>query len=283
MNRTLAPFVLLGWIAISPLAHADEATFDSNGVKIRYVTEGEGEAVVLIHGWMSDATMWGPKLSPLAGFKLIALDCRGHGKSDKPHDPGKYGAEMAADVVRLLDHLKIKNAHLVGYSMGAFIAGKVAATQPKRVLSLVHGGQAPLLVGEAGAKEIDVFAQAVEDGKGLAPYLMYVRPELTLKTAEAYAKIAYDGKDVKAWALAGKSFKGLEVNLSDLKKAKVPTLFIHGDKEEESTKSRVAKLVKELPWSTLKIVENADHTSTLAKPAFGIALVEFLLANKSKS
>ena len=57
------------------------------------------------------------------GFQLIALDCRGHGKSDKPHDPAEYGPEMAADVVRLLDHLRIEKAHLLGYSSGAFIAG----------------------------------------------------------------------------------------------------------------------------------------------------------------
>lgn len=268
--------------AVPSVAYAEDLFFDSGGVKIRYVTEGEGEAVVLIHGWMSDVTMWGPKLSPLPGFKLIALDVRGHGKSDKPHDPAKYGAEMAADVVRLMDHLNINRAHLVGYSMGAFIAGKVAATQPKRVLSLVYGGQAPLLAGEAGAKEIDVFAKAVEDGNGLAPYLMFVRPELSQKTAEAFANIAYEGKDVKAWALAGKSFKGLELKVQDLKKCKAPTLFIHGEKEAESTKSRVAALVRELPGATLKVVENADHVTTLAKPAFGIALVEFLLANKSK-
>jgi pimeloyl-ACP methyl ester carboxylesterase len=273
---------LLALSLIATIAQADEGVFDSKGVKIRYVTEGEGEAIVLIHGWMSDVTMWGPKLSPLPGFKIIALDCRGHGKSDKPHDPRKYGGEMAADVVRLLDHLKIEKAHLVGYSMGAFIAGKVASTQPKRVLSLVYGGQAPLLPGDAGAKEIDVFAKAVEDGKGLASYLIYVRPELNEKTAEAFAKIAYDGKDVKAWAVAGKSFKGLEVKSRDLKRCKVPTLFIHGDKEAESTKSRVAFLVKEMPWSTLKVVAGADHVTTLAKPAFGTALVQFLLANKSK-
>ena len=91
--------------------------FDSNGVKIRYVTAGTGEAVVLIHGWMGDSSMWGSdpsgntKLKPSDGIQAIALDCRGHGKSEKPHDPEKYGPEMAADVVRLLDHLKIEKAH----------------------------------------------------------------------------------------------------------------------------------------------------------------------------
>lgn len=282
MLKGLSALIAVAWAVLSQ-AQSTDSTFDSNGVKISYVTEGKGEAVVLIHGWMSDVKMWGPKLTPLDGFQIIALDCRGHGKSDKPHDVVKYGTEMAEDVVRLLDHLKIKRAHLIGYSMGTYIVGKVAATHPDRVLSVIYGGQAPLLIGEAGSKEIDVFAKAVEEGKGLAPYLLFVRPELTPQAAEAFAKILYDGKDVKAWAAAGQSFKGLEVNTEDLKKCKVPTLFIHGSKEAESTKTRVAALSKILVGSELKVIEGADHVTTLPNPAFGEALVKFLRASRSKS
>ncbi len=108
-------------LAMHRVALATEGLFESHGAKIHYVTEGEGEAVVLVHGWMSDVSMWGPrdaagnvKLKGLPGFQVIALDCRGHGNSDKPHEKEKYGPEMAADVVRLLDHLKIKRAHLIG-------------------------------------------------------------------------------------------------------------------------------------------------------------------------
>ncbi|HMS55281.1 MAG TPA: alpha/beta hydrolase [Fimbriimonadaceae bacterium] len=275
-------------VIASSLGNATDSTFDSNGVKIRYVTEGKGEAVVLIHGWMGDSSMWGrdaagnTKLVPVEGFQVIALDCRGHGKSDKPHDPTKYGDEMAADVIRLLDHLKIKRAHLIGYSMGTFIAGRVSATHPNRVISLIFGGQAPLLTGEAGSKEIDAFAKAVQDGKGLAPYLLHVRPELSEKAATALAKILYDGKDVKAWALAGQSFKGLEVRAEDLKKCDVPTLFVYGSKEHDSTKTRIAILRKVLDKSVEKVVEGGDHITTLTKPAFGKAIVEFLVAQKSK-
>ena len=152
--RSLLTVLVVCCLVPRPVEAADDV-FDSNGVKIRYVTEGKGEPVVLIHGWMGDSSMWGRDASgntklntaDADGFQLIALDCRGHGKSDKPHDPAKYGPEMAADVVRLLDHLKIEKAHLVGYSSGAFIAGKVAATHPERVLSVVYGGQAPLIAG----------------------------------------------------------------------------------------------------------------------------------------
>ncbi len=142
---------LLTLLAVCGLAPAADEVFDSNGVKIRYVTEGKGVPVVLIHGWMGDSGMWGQDQSGNTkldttqsnGFQVIALDCRGHGKSDKPHDQAKYGPEMAADVVRLLDHLKLEKAHLIGYSSGAFIAGMVAATHPERVLSAAYGGGAP--------------------------------------------------------------------------------------------------------------------------------------------
>src|SRR3954470_14115384 len=131
-------------------AEAAEGVFDSNGVKIRSVTEGKGEPLVLLHGWMGDSSMWGRlDTNPATKeYQLIAVDLRGHGKSDKPHDPEKYGPEMAEDVVRLLDHLKLPKAHLVGYSMGAIVAGKVAATHPDRVSSVVYGGQAPILTGK---------------------------------------------------------------------------------------------------------------------------------------
>jgi len=281
MKLAYLSLVVFTCLSVAVRSHSEDGVFDSNGVKIRYVTAGAGEPVVLIHGWMSDAAMWGPKLSPLDGFKLIALDCRGHGNSDKPRDPNQYGAEMAADVVRLLDHLKLKKAHLVGYSMGAFIAGKVAATHPNRVLSVIYGGQAPLRTGEAGSKEIDVFAQAVEEGKGLGPYLRFVRPELTAESADALAKILYTGKDVKAWALAGQTFKGLEVRREDLKKGSRRALFIYGSKESESTRTRIAALLKLLPGAQEKVVVGADHMTTLANPTFGAAIIEFLRAFKS--
>lgn len=283
---------LLACSAIPALSAAQDAYFDSNGVKIHYVTAGEGEAVVLIHGWMGDTTMWGAdaagntKLSPLPGFEVIAIDCRGHGKSDKFYDPKQYGAEMAEDVVRLLDHLKIKKAHLIGYSMGSFIVGKVAATHPDRVLSIVYGGQAPLLTGESGSKEIEVFAKAVDEGKGLGAYILYVspsdKPKPTEEQADAIAKYMFGKKDVKALAAAGLSFNGLEVTSDALVKCKAPTLFIYGSKESDNLHERVASLHKLLAGTEVKIIEGANHMTTLANPEFGSTLVGFLLAHKSK-
>jgi pimeloyl-ACP methyl ester carboxylesterase len=66
-------------------------------------------------------------------FEVVAMDCRGHGKSDKPHDPKQYGIEIANDVLRLMDHLGIKKAIVIGYSMGGSIAMKMLTEHPDRV------------------------------------------------------------------------------------------------------------------------------------------------------
>ncbi|MEA2552860.1 MAG: hypothetical protein QOJ65_1036 [Fimbriimonadaceae bacterium] len=282
--------------ATPTLAQTTDDVFDSNGVKIRYVRAGEGEAVVLIHGWMSDSSMWGRDASGntkldttgVDGFQLIAIDCGGHGKSDKPHDQSMYGAEMAADVVRLLDHLKIKKAHLIGYSMGAFIVGKVAASHPDRVLSAVYGGQAPLIVGRqsSGSNEVEVFAKAVDEGKGLGAYIVEVAPlggsKLTLEQGNAIAKLLYDGKDVKAFAAAGLSLGKLGVTAQDLRKCKAPALFIYGGNESDYVKNSIAAARKVLPDSQVKVVEGANHMTALIKPEFGTTIIEFLRANKTK-
>ena len=111
-------------------------TFDSNGVSISYTVEGKGEPVVLIHGLFASAQVnWrAPGIIRVlaTNYQVIALDVRGHGASGKPTKESDYGVERADDVVRLLDHLKIKQAHLVGYSMGGMITLNVAARHPDR-------------------------------------------------------------------------------------------------------------------------------------------------------
>lgn len=276
--------------ALSCRATAADDFFDSKGVKIHYVAEGKGDPVVLLHGWMSDTSMWGRlDTNPSAKeFQLIALDFRGHGKSDKPHDADKYGPEMAEDVVRLLDHLKLPKAHLVGYSMGAMIAAKVVATHPDRVLSVVYGGQVPILTTKikTDAAEVEVFAKAVEEDKDLGAYILAVsppgRPKPTEAQAKVYANIMFNGKDVKALAAAGRSFKDLDVTMEQLKTCKSPILFVHGENDAKSTKERAAAIQKQLGRGEIKVINGADHITTLAKPEFSDAIKAFLQANKQK-
>ncbi len=146
--KSLAAFILL-FVLLAPcrifgVDRLESQTFDSKGVSIAYTVDGKGEPVVLIHGLHSSADMnWRAPgiIKTLAeNHQVIALDVRGHGHSGKPEKEGTYGVEMAEDVVRLLDHLKIKKAHVVGYSMGGMIAMKLATLYPDRVRSMALGG-----------------------------------------------------------------------------------------------------------------------------------------------
>jgi pimeloyl-ACP methyl ester carboxylesterase len=122
--------------------------FDSDGVRLRYVLAGpdDGPPIVLVHGFCSDyelnwvGTRWQETLAG-AGRLVLGLDCRGHGGSEKPHDPAAYDRRtMADDVVRLLDHLDIADADTLGYSMGARIGLEAVIAHPGRIRRAVLGG-----------------------------------------------------------------------------------------------------------------------------------------------
>jgi pimeloyl-ACP methyl ester carboxylesterase len=121
-------------------------TFSSDGVEIAYLDEGSGDPVLLIHGFASNATVnwvdtgWVRTLTQ-AGYRVIAVDNRGHGRSAKLHDPKDYGGPlMAEDARRLLDHLGIPRADVMGYSMGARITAFLTINHPERVRSAVLAG-----------------------------------------------------------------------------------------------------------------------------------------------
>lgn len=124
--------------------------FNSNGVSIAYIDVaaegGSGDPILLIHGFASNHminwvnTLWVKTLSR-AGYRVIALDNRGHGQSEKLYRPEDYDSyEMAADARRLLDHLEIERADVMGYSMGARITAHFAVSAPERMRSVILGG-----------------------------------------------------------------------------------------------------------------------------------------------
>ena len=119
-------------------------------MRIRYIDQGSGEPVVLVHGLLGNIeASWGDAgiVANLSkDHRVIALDNRGHGKSEKPHDVKKYGKEMVEDAVRLLDHLKIQKAHVVGYSMGAMLTAKLMVrTHFRREPSAIRCSARPTL------------------------------------------------------------------------------------------------------------------------------------------
>lgn len=145
--------------------------FVSDGVEIAYLdfeplTEDRHEPIVLIHGFASTHavnwlfTQWVKTLTE-DGRRVILFDNRGHGQSEKLYDPASYGLDlMAGDVARLLDHLSIARADVMGYSLGARIATILALAHPERVRALVLGGIGVHLVDDAGMPR--ALAEAME-------------------------------------------------------------------------------------------------------------------------
>jgi pimeloyl-ACP methyl ester carboxylesterase len=124
---------------------AESQTFDSDGVILRYVSEGSGETVVLLHGFSGSAE--GLYIKPGtfdalvgAGYHVVAMDQRGHGRSEKLYGADSYGMNMVEDVRRLLDHLGEEKVHLVGYSMGARVSSTFRSKYADRLLTITLGG-----------------------------------------------------------------------------------------------------------------------------------------------
>jgi pimeloyl-ACP methyl ester carboxylesterase len=139
---------------------------DSGGVRIHYYLEGpeDGPPTVLVHGFCSNfqvnwvGSRWVETLSR-AGRHVIGLDNRGHGRSEKPHDPAAYGPHMVQDVVNLLDHLALDKVDYIGYSMGSQIGLRLLVAHPGRVRRAVTGGigmnvTTPWSAGEAVARRL---------------------------------------------------------------------------------------------------------------------------------
>ncbi|HKY86278.1 MAG TPA: alpha/beta hydrolase, partial [Pseudorhodoplanes sp.] len=141
-------------------------SFNNGDVEIAFLDEGEGDPIVLVHGFASSKEVnwvqpgWVSTLTR-AGRRVIALDDRGHGQSSKLYDPAAYHTDlMAGDVRALLDRLSIDRADVMGYSMGARITAFLALKHPARVRSAILGGLGVRLVDGVGLPES--IAEALE-------------------------------------------------------------------------------------------------------------------------
>jgi pimeloyl-ACP methyl ester carboxylesterase len=244
-------------------------SFESDGVRIAYSDEGEGEPVLLIHGFASNvATNWiGPgwvQTITGSGRRVIAYDNRGHGRSEKLYDPSRYGAPaMAEDARRLLDHLGIARADVMGYSMGARIAVFLALAHPERVRSLILGGAGINLVrGMVGTGPI---ARALEAASIDA---------VTNDTARSFRAFAEQtGSDLKALAacLRGPREKIAAEHLACIA---VPTLIATGS--EDVIAGSGEELATLIPGAQLLAIEGRDHMKAVGDVRFKQGVLDFL-------
>lgn len=262
-----------------------QGSFDSDGVKIVYVEAGEGEPVILIHGFTASAAMnW---ISPgifdalAKDYRVIAIDNRGHGRSGKPHDPQAYGANMVEDVRRLLDHLGIEKAHLVGYSMGGFISNKFLAEHPDRVLTVTLGGAGWSKEHDETLSLLDELADSLEQGKGIAPLIIRLtpegRPQPTEEQIKAMNSMVLLMNDPKALAAVARGMKGLAISEEQVKANKKPVLALIG--EIDPLKAGVDELEKVMPNLEVVVIEEADHMTAFPDPKFLESLQKFLSSN----
>ncbi|MBI3736996.1 alpha/beta hydrolase [Candidatus Sumerlaeota bacterium] len=282
LSPRLLPLVsiLILW-AIVPL-RAEEGFFDSDGVKIHYIVEGQGEPVLLIHGFTANISMqWVmPGVFPALtkNFQVIAFDNRGHGKSDKPHEPGQYGIKMVEDAVHLLDHLKIKKAHIVGYSLGGFITMKFIATHPERIISAVPCGAGWGLPNDPKMNLMDELADSLDSGNGFTPLINYLTPADQPKPSEEKLKslntMMTSMNDVHALAACIRGNKTLTVTEEQLRANKVPTLAIIGSRDP--IKAQLDRMVGVMSNLDVIIVDGADHMTCFSRPEYINGLTEFL-------
>jgi hypothetical protein len=243
--------LLVVFLVTCPTIGADEKfsikSFESNGVKIAYFTQGKGEPVLLIHGWLSSAGVnWVlPGISEhlAKDYQVIGMDVRGHGISDKPTKVEAYGPELVEDVVRLLDHLKIKKAHIVGYSMGGIIAANFTVKHPDRVLSTTLGGMGWLREGSLEQK-------AYEAG----------------------------GKDGSPAGLCFRGLAKLALTENEIKSINTPVAVLFGD-HDIVRGLYLDPLVKVRKDWTFIDIKDGDHLSCILKPQFRDDIAAWLKKN----
>ena len=227
----------------------DSQFFDANGVRIHYLRQGTGEPVVLIHGLYSSAVLNWQRPGIFAALArdhdVIALDLPGHGLSDQPHDSAAYGTQMAGDVVLLLDHLGIKKAHIVGYSLGGMIALKLIVDHPDRVLSGTLGGMGWLREGSG--------LQMVWEN-------MHANPLFSTPT------------------VCVRSVAQLAVTESELRGVKVPMEILVGDRDPVKNLYVVPLEPVRPDWPVVDI-QGAGHITCVLKPQFTRELVKWIEAN----
>jgi pimeloyl-ACP methyl ester carboxylesterase len=269
---------------------AEDKFFTSGGVRLRYVERGQGEPVVLLHGngsWIE--TMWGDTgvIDALSTqYRVIALDFRGYGKSGKPYDPVAYGSHMGDDVVMLLDHLGLKRAHIVGYSMGARITSWLVVNRPDRVISATLGASTYYLDTPDERKSFEASAQGAEASSPAqrAQQIKQGNPGMTDAQAAEFIADRAKMNDPRAVAAAQRGMTGVFISESAFASTKVPMLHVIGSRDTSRLPASRRLKDKVLPTVEFKIVEGATHTGPqglFRRSEFVEAIKAFLGSHRS--
>jgi len=244
-------------------------SFKNGDVEIAYLDEGEGEPIVLVHGFASTKEVnwvqpgWVSTLNR-AGRRVVALDNRGHGASSKLYDPAAYhSAAMADDVRALLDHQKIARADIMGYSMGARITAFLAVKHSERVRSAILGGLGIRLVEGVGlpesiAEALD--ADSLDDVKDPTGRLFREFSEQTMSDLRALAACIRGSRQTLTRAEVGA--------------IRAPVLVAVGTKDLVAGSAQ--GLAALIPSARALDIPNRDHMLAVGDKIYKAGVIDFL-------
>ena len=259
----------------------------SDGVKIHYVTLGDtGSWVVLIHGYTGSAEgNWfanGIAAALAENYRVVALDCRNHGQSDKPV-PG--GPGRAKDVIELMNHLGIERAHVHGYSMGGMITSRLLALIPDRIITAGFGGSGVRETDDEFRALVPADPQGVDPDEATASRNLRISAAMnngmTREEAEAaVANAAPRERRFPAAPAASQDERRTSIEL-DLRKVDVPVLAING--EYDGPFSKTHRLWRELRDFTNVVLPGKSHLTAIVAgsmpPEYLRAVVRFIDSN----
>jgi pimeloyl-ACP methyl ester carboxylesterase len=244
-------------------------SFHNGDVEIAYLDEGEGEPIVLVHGFASSKNVnwvyptWVSELKK-AGRRVIALDNRGHGDSGKLYDAASYEiAIMAGDVIALLDHLGIERADVMGYSLGSRMTAVIALDQPQRLRSAILGGIGIGMIEGGGPGEN--VALALE-----APSLDDVTDPVG-RTFRAFADQTRSDRRALAACLRGSRRL---MTRQEAAAIKVPVLIAVGTTDAIAGSAQA--LGKIIPGAEVLDIPNRDHMRAVGDKVYKEGVVDFL-------
>lgn len=267
-------------------SYPQEQFFDSNNTRICYYQENRKarEAIVLIHGITGSAKKnwldWRVSENSLSvfdelakDFRVIALDCRGHGGSGKPHESNQYGRKMCQDVARLIEYLKLKNAHIIGYSMGGQITARLLIDRPDIFLTATIGGcRIPQCWNRQKAE-----SDARDFENGLVPLSYIDRNQSQAEVSKKWLQ----GQDCHALAALTRERGELVVSVNEMASVETPVLGICGT--DDGRLKGLLKLKDEMPGLKLQLIRGATHLKSRGAPrneVFVTAIRKFI-ANPS--
>ena len=237
--------------------------------RIAYTVQGTGPAVLLLHGFAADHVLNWARPGVIdaltaAGRRAIATDARGHGASDKPHDPDRYaGDAMVRDAQVVLDHLGVEEVDVVGYSMGAMVAARLVPVEPRTRALVLGGVGATVAPPRTGGRAPEAIAAAL---------LADDPSSIENASGKAFRQFAdATGADRQALtALSRSSALRFEVRFDAIT---VPTLVVVG--ADDTLIRSPGELADRLPSARLVTVAG-DHLGAPYDPAFARAIVDFL-------